>query len=120
MRLARLALDAALDVDGVLAADAGPRGLVVTRDGTALLRGVLVAAEAGRRYSVDLGLRVRLVPLPALAEAVRARVARNARLGGVGDLLGAVTVTVQDVVDDDELAAAGLVAMPAPVSPEVA
>lgn len=119
MRLARLALVAALAVDGVLAADAGPRGLVVTCDGAALLRGVRVAAEAGGRYSVDLGLRVRLMPLPALAEAVRARVTRNAQLACIADLLGAVTVTIQDVVDVDEPTAA-VAAGPAPLGPGAA
>lgn len=100
VRLARLALDAALSVDGVVAADAGPSGLHVTAGGTSLVRGVRVAAEPGGRYSVDLGLRARVVALPALADAVRARVARNALLAGSGHELGEIGVTFHDVVED--------------------
>ncbi len=99
MRLARLSLDAALAVDGVLAVDAGSRGMHVTAGGASVMRGVRVAAEPGGRYSVDLGLRARMVALPALAEAVRERIARRARLAGAGDQLGAIDVTFHDVED---------------------
>lgn len=100
MRLAHLAINAALAVDGVLAADAGPRGMHATGSGATMLRGVRVAAEPGGRYSVDLGLRARLVALPALADAVRARVMRSALIAGSGDQVGAISVTFHDIVDD--------------------
>ncbi len=105
MRLAHLALDAALAVDGVLAADAGPRGMHVTVSGATVLRGVRVAAEPGDCYSVDLGLRARMVALPALADVVRARIARSAQIAGSGDLVGSISVTFHDVVDDSQFSA---------------
>lgn len=101
MRLARLALEAALAVDGVLAVDAGSRGMHVTGGGTSVMRGVRVAAEPDGRYSVALGLRARMVALPALADAVRERIARNAGLAGAGEQLGAIDVTFHDVEDAD-------------------
>lgn len=100
VRLAHLALDAALAVDGVHAADAGPRGMHLTVSGASVVRGVRVAAEPGGRYSVDLGLRARMVALPALADAVRARIARSAQIAGSEDLVGSISVTFHDVVDD--------------------
>jgi hypothetical protein len=110
MRLARLALDAALAVEGVLSVDAGPLGMHVTKGGSSLVRGVRVAAEPGGRYSVEVGLRARMVALPALADTVRDRVARSAGLAGAGDQLGAIDVTFHDVED----AAAGLAAPSGP------
>jgi len=115
VRLARVALDAALTVDGVLAPDAGPRGRHVTVSGATVVRGVGVAAEPEGRYSVDLGLRARLVPLPALADAVRERVTRAARLAGLGEVLGTTNVAFHDLVADDELAADAIAAT-APVA----
>jgi len=99
VRLARLSLDAALAVEGVLSGDVGSRGMHVTAGGTSVVRGVRVAAEPGGRYSVDLGLRARMVALPALADAVRERIARSAGLSGAGDQLGAIDVTFHDVED---------------------
>lgn len=115
VQLARVALDAALAVDGVLAPDAGPGGHHVTVSGATILRGVGVAAEPQGRYSVDLGLSVRLVPLPALAEAVRERVTRAVRLAGLSEVLGTTNVAFHDLVGDDELAAAAIAAT-APVA----
>jgi len=104
-RLATLALDAALAVDGIVAADAGPRGMHVTAMEGRVLRGVRVAAEPGGRYSVDLGLQALLEPLEPLAERVRGSVRRSAESDGTADRLGAVTVTFHDVLDADEAAA---------------
>lgn len=98
VRLAALALEAALAVDGVLAADAGPGSTHVTTSGSTSLPGVLVVAESAGHYSIDLGLRARLVPLAALADAVRARVVRSITRAGLGDLIGAIGVTFHDVV----------------------
>lgn len=69
----------------------------VTAGGTSTVRGVRVAAEPGGRYSVEVGLRARMVALPALADAVRERIARSAGLSGAGDQLGAIDVTFHDV-----------------------
>lgn len=104
VRLACTALDAALAVPGVVAADAGPHGLHLTASGTTVVRGVRVAAEPGGRYGVDLGLRARLVALPALADAVRERVTRSAALAGLAEQLGAIAVTFHGVLDDAEVA----------------
>lgn len=117
-RLAQLALDAVLSVDGVLAADAGRRGMHVTVDGARLVRGVRVVAEAGERYSVELGLQARLQPLGPLAERVRERVRTAVAEAGLQDRLGAVSVTFHDVVDAEEAAAAALAAAIPPPDPE--
>jgi len=109
-RLANVALEAALSVAGVVAADAGPRGMHVSVEGARLLRGVRVAAEPGGRYAVDLGLQALLEPLEPLAEHVRERVRQRAGTAGLADLLGPVTVTFHDVLDGDEAAARELAA----------
>ncbi|HEV2770526.1 MAG TPA: hypothetical protein VGV40_10115 [Solirubrobacteraceae bacterium] len=75
-RLERLALDAALAVEGV----AGAGG-----DAAA-------AAEPGDRFGVRLRLTARLVPLLPLADAVRDAVARAAGREGLADDLGSVDV----------------------------
>jgi len=97
VRLAALALEAARAVDGVLAADAGPAATHVTVSGATTVLGVLVVAEPGGRYSIDLGLQARLVPLGALADAVRASVVRSITRAGLAELVGAVGVTFHDV-----------------------
>jgi len=75
-RLERLALEAALAVEGV----AGAVG-----DAAA-------AAEPGDRYGVRLSLSARLVALPPLADAVRDAVAQAARREGLLEDLGSVDV----------------------------
>lgn len=117
-RLADIALDAALSVDGVLAADAGRTGMHVTVDGARLVRGVRVIADTDGRYSVELGLRTRMEPLGPLAERVRERVRAAASTAGLRDRLSAVSVTVHDVVDAEEAAAAALAAALPPPDPE--
>lgn len=97
VRLAALALEAARAVDGVLAADVGPHATHITTSGSITVLGVLVVAEPEGRYSIDLGLQARLVPLGALADAVRARVVRSVTRAGLADLIGAVSVTFHDV-----------------------
>ena len=93
VRLARLALDAALVVPGVLAAEGGVHGVHVTADPPAgRLRGVSVIAQADGRYAVDLRLVARMVPLVALGEEVRRRVQASAGRRGLADRLGAVNV----------------------------
>lgn len=102
-RLAQLVLEAALAVDGVVGADAGPHRLHVTAGvpGEPLL-GVRAIAEPGGTYAVDLGLKAGLVPLEALADRVRVAVRRAAAVAGLEDELGPVSVTVHDVADPAE------------------
>ena len=105
VRLAHLALDAALNVAGVQGADAGPDGLCLTGDprgGT--LRGVSVIAQTGDRYSVDLCLIAGIVPLIELAAEVRRRVQARVAREGLGDQLGDVNVQFSEVLIPAELA----------------
>lgn len=97
-RLARLALDAALGVDGVVSPHTGPGGTRVTSHGDERLPGVLATAFAGGGYGVELHLVTRVVPLHELADRVRSRVARAASAAGLADVLGPVDVTIEDVV----------------------
>jgi hypothetical protein len=103
VRLARLALDAALVVPDVLGAEAGSHGVRVTADPPArLLRGVSVVAQPNGRYAVDLRLVARMVPLVALAEEVRRRVQASAGLRGLADRLGTVNVEFARLLTADE------------------
>lgn len=102
-RLAQLALGATLAVPDVVAIDAGPLGQHVTVSGGTVLRGVRVTADGGGRYSVDLGVHARMVALWPLADAIRERVGRTARLAGSDAQLGAVNITFHDVLEDAEL-----------------
>lgn len=103
-RLARLAAEAALAVDGVLGVDAGPHGMHVTGERGSLVRGVRVIAEPGGRHSVDLGLLASPVPLLPLGGQVRERVQAAARSAGLQDQLGEISVTFHDVLDADQAA----------------
>ena len=69
VRVARTALEAALQAPGVLGSDPGPSRLRVTADPPAdPLVGVSATAEADGRYALDFSLVADMVPLPALAE----------------------------------------------------
>ena len=84
VRLARVALTAALGVPGVQGADAGPGDVAVT--GTALgarLEGVTCVAAPTGGYDVSLRLVCGLVALHPLAERVRAAVMDAAGLTGI-------------------------------------
>lgn len=98
VRLAAVAVDAATRVPGVVAVDPGPARTHLTTSGAVEIPGVSVVAEPGGRYSVDLGLCARLVPLEALAEAVGEHVAAAADSAGLGHRLGTTSVTFHDVV----------------------
>ena len=103
VRLARLALDAALVVPDVLGAEAGVHGVHVTADPPAgPLRGVSVIAQADGRYAVDLRLVARMVPLVALGEEVRRRVQASAGRDGLADRLGTVNVEFARLLTPDE------------------
>lgn len=97
-QLARLALDAALRVDGVVSSHTGPRGMRVTSDRGERLPGVLATALPGGEYGLELHLVTDVVPLHELAERVRSRVARAASSAGLADVLGPVDITIEDVV----------------------
>jgi hypothetical protein len=106
VRVARAALQAALAMPDVLGSDAGPsRGRVTADPDSGPLIGVLVTAQSDGRYAVDLSLVADMVPLPALAEEVRARVRKRLDGEQLGDVLGAVNVEFAYVVTAEELAA---------------
>ena len=98
VQLARLALDAALGVDGVVSVHAGPLETWVTADREERLPGVLVTAVAGGGYGVELHLVTSVVPLLPLADRVRSEVERAASSAGLADVLGPVDVAIEDVV----------------------
>lgn len=102
MELAALALEAALSTPDVVAGHPGPNASAVTASPSGLLQGVVVAAVAGGGYTVDLHLVARPVPLHPLGDAVRARIERRSQTAGLADLLGTVTVSFEDVVEDGE------------------
>ncbi|MBV9365326.1 MAG: hypothetical protein JO286_20500 [Solirubrobacterales bacterium] len=107
LRLARAALEAALDVSGVLDADPGPGRLRVTADPpSGLLVGVSATALPDGRYGVDLSLIAELVSLPELANEVRERVLERARRDRVADFLGSINVEFPYVMTREEVAAA--------------
>ena len=93
VRLARLALEAALAVPNVVAAEAGLHGMRVIADPPGgVLRGVSVTADGGGRYAVDLCLVACLAPLVPLGEEVRRRVQAGAQRNGLADQLSTVSV----------------------------
>jgi hypothetical protein len=95
--LARVALEAAVGVQGVVAGNAGPAGQYVTDYGGVRLAGVVAAAQGAGRFSVDLFLTAELVPLRELAERLPAVVAEAATKAQLGNRLGSVTVSFLDV-----------------------
>ncbi|MEJ7567362.1 MAG: hypothetical protein WKF41_03770 [Gaiellaceae bacterium] len=96
LQLARVALDAALTVAGVV----GPVGALESATATARDRvpGVLVVALNDRRYDVSLHLIAAVVPLHDLADRIRERVVRAATAAGLARALGPVNVVFEDVV----------------------
>lgn len=105
VRLARVVLDAVLAVPDVLAVDSGPRGQHATASAGGVVRGVLVVAAGGGTYTVDVGVRARMVALPPLADAIRERIRRSAQIAGDDARLGAIGVTFHDVLDPEQVAA---------------
>jgi hypothetical protein len=99
VQLAALARDTALAIENVVALDAGAGGLFVTAGGGVGVPGVrcLAAPEGG--YDVSLRLVCRLVPLPALADRVRAAIVTAAAIAQLD--LATVTITVADVAVDE-------------------
>jgi len=97
VRLAELAVAGALSVNGVSAMAADPRGVHKTPATGGELTGVGAAVTVDGRYEVTLHLRAELVPLHPLAERVRESVQRMASRARLGDALGAVSISFEDV-----------------------
>lgn len=97
-RLARVALEAALAVPGVVRGEAGGGVPRVTVDPAGRLVGVAATAERDGRYALDLRLIAEVVPLLPLADGVRARVQRAAAQAGLAGALGRVDVEFADLL----------------------
>lgn len=95
--VARAAVRSAGMVRGVVGLTSGPHGRYRTRSGADAVEGAAVAAGAGRRYDVALGLVAAPVPLLALGEEVRLAVRAAARAAGDEALLGCVDVDFLDI-----------------------
>ncbi len=111
VRLARLALEAALAAPNVVGAEAGLHGMRVTADPPGgVLRGVSVISEGGGRYAVDLRLVACMAPLVPLGEEVRRRVEASAQRNGLADQLSTVSVEFARVLTPAEVREAELLA----------
>jgi hypothetical protein len=111
VRLARLALEAALAAPNVVAAEAGLQGMRVTADPAGgVLRGVSVISEGGGRYGVDLCLVACVAPLVPLGDEVRRRVQASAQRNGLADQLGSVNVEFARLLTPAEAREAELLA----------
>jgi len=97
LRLAALARASALATRGVVGLDAGRAGMRMTASVGLRVDGVVCAAMPGGRYQVSVHLVAAMVPLRQLADAVRARIEREAAIAGLADRLGRVDVAVEDV-----------------------
>jgi hypothetical protein len=95
LRIARLAAEAAIATPGVLSLRAG--GVRVTASAGGRVDGVVVTAARNGRYEVELHLVCELVPLPALAEAVRSAVLVAIADAGLGDAVGPVHVRIEEI-----------------------
>lgn len=94
--VARLALDAARALDGVVDATSG-RGRWVTPDRSDPVAGAVAVVRADGRFDVELHLVAGLVPLHPLGERIRDRIEREARKAGVSELVGPVNIAFEDV-----------------------
>jgi hypothetical protein len=97
LQVARVALGAALTVDGVTAGSGGPLGLRVTQSGSERLVGVVSAADASGGYAVTLHLVVRVVPLGPLAERIRSQVGAQISAAGLADELARLDIVFEDI-----------------------
>lgn len=105
IRLARLTAQAALECDGVLSLDRGPRDHWSTfADGERLPGVVVMADDAPGRYAASVYLRAALTDLRALADEVRAAVRAAAEEQQLAEHLGEVRVAITDI-DDEALPA---------------
>lgn len=103
VRLAQVALAAALAVPDVVRGEAGAGFPRMTAGGSELLMGVSATAQSDGRYAIDLRLIAGLVPLRPLADRVRERVQAAAARAGLGASLGSVDVEFADVLTAEEI-----------------
>lgn len=89
-RLVQVALDAALNVEGVA-------GLAPPPGGLSPFAGIDVVAEGREHYGLTLHLAAHLVPLIPLADAVRDAVATAARRAGLAGDLGRIDVRFESL-----------------------
>lgn len=97
LRLAALVRAAALATPGVVGLDAGRTGFRMTASDGLRVDGVVCAALPDGRYQASVHLVAAMVALRPLADAVRARVQRDAAIAGLGARLGPVDVAVENV-----------------------
>jgi hypothetical protein len=97
LRLAAVARAAALATRGVVGLDAGRAGMRMTGSAGRRVDGVVCVALPDGRYQVSVHLVAAMVELYPLADAVRARIERDAAVAGLADRLGPVDVAVEDV-----------------------
>jgi hypothetical protein len=98
VRLARIALQAALSVPGVVRGDSGRLHAHATPVADSeRLHGVVCAALAEGGYEVALRLVAQLVPLQPLARRIGQRVERSAGAAGLGSALRSVSVHFADI-----------------------
>lgn len=97
MRLATIAHGAAVGVAGVVRGHDGGDGRYATAVPGRVLPGVLVVAQRGGSYTVDLYLIASLVPLRPLSARVREAVAQSVRSAGLEAALGPVGVSFLSV-----------------------
>ncbi len=107
VQLAELAVEAALSVPGVSAMEADPQGVHKTPAPGGELKGVGAAVTADGRYEIGLHLQAELVPLHPLGDRVRQAVQRAASGAGLGEALGRVTVSFEDLAPSARGAASG-------------
>lgn len=99
IRLARLARDEALAVDGVASVGPHRRPDRGTHGGGERIDGVVCVAEPDGRYGLALYIGAEPVPLYALAEQVRKAVATAAERQGLAAELGSIDVVVDELVE---------------------
>lgn len=99
--LARLAAQVIADTDG-LSATTGPAGRWRTVSSAQTIPGVLAAEGARRCVDLELHLAVRWPPPPLehLAERLRGQLRRSAEMAGMGERLGAVSISFDDVLSE--------------------
>jgi uncharacterized alkaline shock family protein YloU len=101
VELARIAAEAAAAVPGVAAPARDRLRRWETSDRDTALEGVVCLPVVGGGYVVELHLVAELVPLPALAEAIRDSIERRVSTTALGRTLRRVDVTFEDVVVEE-------------------
>jgi hypothetical protein len=99
VRLARLALDAALATPGVVSGTDGPLRVWVTVEQGRRFPGVVAVVRADGLVEITLHLVAAPVPLHPLGDAVRARVERDAGAAALADRLGPVDIAFEDLAE---------------------